>query len=72
MKIKSLFYRELGRTIRDARVASKLTQRALADKVCMSRPSLNHIEAGKQRVQVHQLVRIASVLQMSIEELLTS
>ena len=72
MKVKSLFYRELGRTIREARLASKLTQHALADKICMSRPSLNHIEAGKQRVQVHQLIRIASVLQISVEELLTS
>lgn len=72
MKVKSLFYRELGQTIRKTRLASKLTQQALADKICISRPSLNHIEAGKQRVQVHQLIRIASVLQISIEELLTS
>lgn len=72
VKSMNLFYGELGKSIAKCRTASGFSQEKLAAKICLSRPTLTNIELGKQRVQVHQLIRIASVLQISVEELLTS
>lgn len=65
----TLFYEVLGENIRKKRDACGLTQEALANKVGISRPSLANIERGRQRLTVDQLVEIAGILEVSLEEL---
>ncbi len=55
-------YREIGRRVGAAREASDLTQERLAAKVGLSRTSIVNLEAGRQRVPIHQLYRIADAL----------
>lgn len=63
------FYEALGESIRTRRNERQLTQEALALRVGISRPSLANIERGQQRLTVDQLVEIAGVLEVSLDEL---
>lgn len=56
------FYLELGRRLRQARTAARLTQAELADRANMTRPALANIERGEQRMAAHQLVAVATAL----------
>ncbi|MDV8001488.1 helix-turn-helix domain-containing protein [Rhodococcus sp. IEGM 1408] len=60
----------LGRSIREARTASKLSMRALAASAEMSQPFLSQIEAGQTMPSLATLYRIAKVLGISPAELL--
>ena len=64
------FYEEFGERLREAREAVDLTQRALAERVRMTRSSIANIEAGRHRVLIHQAVELADALGVSVEELL--
>lgn len=55
-------YRELGRRVAGARQRADLTQERLAARVGLSRTSIVNLEAGRQRVPIHQLYRIAHAL----------
>lgn len=70
MAEKQIFYRELGRRIREAREKSNLTQEALAVKVSLTRTSVTNIEKGRQQLLVHTLVDISSALNVAPESLL--
>lgn len=64
-------YRQVGRQIAGHRRRLKLTQKALATKVGMSRASVANTECGRQSVLLHQLYRFAEALSLSdISELL--
>jgi transcriptional regulator with XRE-family HTH domain len=61
---------EVGQRIRDWRIAAGLSQRALADMVGLSQPSIQAIETGACNPQLNSLERLASALRKSTRELI--
>lgn len=53
----------LGQHIRSARLQRRLTQEELAAQVGLTRTSINNIEHGRQRMQIHMLYALAAALQ---------
>ena len=68
--VEPLISVSLGRAIREARTARKLSMRALAASAEMSQPFLSQIEAGQTMPSLATLYRIAKVLGISPAELL--
>ena len=63
-------YRTIGHLVRAARKEARLTQDELARRVGLTRTSINNIEQGKQRLQIHMLYAIADVLAVAPTALL--
>lgn len=63
-------YALIGRRIREEREALNATQGALSAMTGMARTSIANIEAGRQRVQLDDLIAIAQALGSSVEELM--
>jgi transcriptional regulator with XRE-family HTH domain len=63
-------YLEIGRLIRSRRELRGLSQATLSESVGWSRGHLAHVEAGKYRVQLHQLPKLARALRIRVRELL--
>lgn len=55
-------YRDFGRKLAVLRNEASLTQAELARKIGVSRASLANIERGEQRVYLHQILSLVSVL----------
>lgn len=55
-------YRKLGNLIAEKRKEQGVTQEQLAKKVRMSRPALANMEKGRQRIMIHQLMKIEKTL----------
>lgn len=62
-------YTAIGIRIRQEREDRELTQEELAGRSGIGRTSLTNIEAGRQRLLVHQLWRIARALSVQPREL---
>lgn len=62
MNDREEFYAEVGRLVRLAREAAGITQDALADQVELSRTSVTNIEKGRQKIALHTLYLVASVV----------
>jgi putative transcriptional regulator len=60
---------KLVNRVREARSAKGLTQAALAESVGVSRQSINYIEQGTFAPSVSLALRIARVLETTVEEL---
>lgn len=65
------FYLQLGKRIKDARMARGFTQETLARALKLTRTSITNIEAGKQPVFAHQLAALSRHLEVPVETLLT-
>lgn len=65
-----VFYREFGALVRRRRDTLGQTQLQLASKIGLTRASIANIETGRQKVLFHQLVLIASALQLEVKDLL--
>jgi len=63
-------YIQLGRNIASARTQASVTQAQLADALGLSRTSITNVEAGKQTVQVDELLLIAHYLRTPVTDLL--
>jgi len=63
-------YRALGLRMEAIRLTLGLTQREIADRVGLSRASITNIEAGKQRILLDDVPRLAKALGTSPEHLL--
>ena len=61
----------LGKRLQDARVAKKITQEYVAEKVNLSVPHVSRIETGKKPVYLHKLALWCDALDVPIEEVLT-
>ena len=59
-----VFYRELGRRLAARRKGIDATQAEVADHLGASRASVANIEAGRQKLQVHQLYDLARALRI--------
>lgn len=68
-KSQGAFYEELGKRIRTAREAAKLTQEQLAGALNLTRTSVTNIERGRQPVMAHVLVQMATTLNTTIQKL---
>jgi len=65
-----LEYRQLGERLASIRRMAGLTQREVAERAALGRPTLANIEKGRQRVLYHQLLDIARALGVDPRELL--
>jgi|SRR5882757_9410894 len=63
-------YRTIGSVIRAKRRQRDWSQELLAQKLMISRGTLANIEAGRQRILVHQLYAIAAALELKPIDLL--
>jgi transcriptional regulator with XRE-family HTH domain len=63
-------YRSIGSVIRAKRRQRDWTQEQLALKLMISRGTLANIEAGRQRIFLHQLYSIAAALELKPVDLL--
>lgn len=63
-------YIDLGRLISEQRTERRMTQEALAAQVGLTRSSITNLEAGRQKIQIHLLLRIARALDVAPEDLL--
>lgn len=64
-------YGEIGRRIKDRRVAMGLTQEAMAERAGITPTYASHIERGEKRPSLGVLVRIATALDITVDRLLT-
>ncbi len=67
---KDAVYEKIGRQIRSARVERGLKQEQIARFLDLTRTAVTNIETGRQGIQVHQLMMIADVLEVSLSDLL--
>ena len=67
---KELFLRNIGNNIRVARKAKNLSQEELAFKINSARNFIGCIERGEKAPTVYVLYKIASVLDVPIDNLL--
>jgi transcriptional regulator with XRE-family HTH domain len=63
-------YLAIGSRVRDIRLASRITQAAIAAEAGLSRQSVANIEKGRQRFMVHTLLDIARALSVDPVSLL--
>lgn len=65
------FYADFGRRLADKRRALDLTQAEIAAIAETSRASVANIEAGRQKIYLHQIYRLAQALRLdSLSELI--
>jgi len=62
--------RGAGMRVAQARKRVGLTQKALADRIKMSRASIANIEAGKQPIQIQMIFELADQLKVAPEDLI--
>lgn len=63
------FYEDFGERIR--RVRGSMSQAALGERVGLSRGSVSNIEAGRQHVPLHMLLRFARALGVDPADLIS-
>lgn len=63
-------YREVGQLVRAHRLKKKFSQEGLAQKVGHTRTSITNIEAGRQRIPLDLLYRLATALQVDVRSLI--
>ena len=62
--------KEIGRRIAELREQHEWTQPQLATRLRTTFQWVSQLEAGKQNLTVHSLVKVANALKVSLEELL--
>ena len=60
----------VGKNIKFFREKKNITQSELADKLCVTRQAVSNWENGKTEPDIEMLNKIASVLEITIEELI--
>lgn len=63
-------YRSLGAKIEQLRTTLGWTQDELAEKVCLNRTSVTNIEAGRQRILLHDVDKFATAFNIQPKVLL--
>ena len=64
-------YEKIGKRIRDLRRQQGYTQEALAEAVDLSAPFVSHIERASKKASLETISRIASILNVTVDYLLT-
>ncbi|MFI8962027.1 helix-turn-helix domain-containing protein [Streptomyces sp. NPDC053493] len=60
----------LGLRVRDARIYANLTQEELAERAAIDRSTIQRIERGQSDAKFSHLLRIASVLGLTVQDLI--
>jgi len=63
-------YKELGKRIKDARLAAGMTQEQLAERINLSSGHCAHVERGTTKVSLSALVAMANALNTTPDKLL--
>ena len=66
----SVNYTHIGSRIREIRLSKGMPQEKLAELADVSVPHMSHIETGATKLGLPTIVRIANVLESSVDELL--
>jgi transcriptional regulator with XRE-family HTH domain len=69
-ELQKILYQIVGEKIRQARTEKGFTQEKLAQQVGLTASSISNIELGIQSVQLHDLYKIADILEKDITHLL--
>jgi transcriptional regulator with XRE-family HTH domain len=65
-------YLEFGARVRTLRLGLGLHQEAVAEHLNLSRTSVSNIEAGRQRLLLHQAVALAELFSVHLDDLIPS
>lgn len=66
----NLNYKDIGGRIKQFRLQRKMPQEKLAELAELSTPHMSHIETGTTKLGLPTLIKIANVLEVSVDELL--
>lgn len=69
MRLKML-KKEVGKRLKDARLAMKLTQKEVADKLEVAQPVYQRFESGIYECNYEQLVALCDLFDLSLDFLL--
>ena len=61
---------EIGRKLREARTASGLSQEIVAEKINVSRQTISNWENGKSYPDIHSLLLLSSLFNVSLDQLI--
>jgi transcriptional regulator with XRE-family HTH domain len=70
LKDATNLYKQIGALIRARRTDADLRQEDLADRIHLTRTSVNNFESGRQRIQIETLYDVADALKVQPSELL--
>jgi len=65
-------YQQFGQRLAEFRKSRNMSQQDLADRVGLTNTSIANIEAGRQRVYLHQLLRIATAFGVTLNDIMTA
>lgn len=65
------FDEEIGQRIRSLRETAKSTQEYVASEIGINRTALGLIEAGERKIYVHELVKLAKVFCLTVDEIVS-
>lgn len=68
----SINFKIIGLRIKESRMQNQMSQAELAERINMSVVYISYIETAKKRASLEALVRIANVLGVTVDYLLTS
>lgn len=60
----------VGENIKKIRVEKRMTQEELAEKLSVTRQAISNYETGKTQPDIETLNKIASIFEVSIEEVI--
>ena len=69
-KIQDLDLKVVGTRIRNARQAKNITQAVLAERAYLTSQFVSRLETGNERASVDAYYRIATVLELTVDDLL--
>lgn len=64
-------YKKMGKIIKAVRITKGLSQADLAEYTDLSVPYISHIETGRSKASLETIVNIASVLNVTVDRLLS-
>lgn len=67
----SLNFKIIGLRVRESRLQKRMSQAVLAERIDMSVTYISHIETAKKQASLESLVRIANVLGVTVNHLLS-
>ena len=67
----SINFKIIGIRVREARMYNRMSQAELAERIDMSVTYISHIETAKKKASLEVLVRIANVLGVTVDYLLS-
>jgi len=64
-------YKAVGKQIKETRIQANMTQESLAESTQLSTLNISNIEDGKTKLKLTEIVKIADVLSVTVDDLLS-